>query len=101
MKNIDTQDFRCMLCGRNISEGYNEDCPLFVSKEEASMLSKLFDSDATATLHMCPICRGAGQVSGGFFDRAGNCDSWVSDHALEHCRPCNGTGVVILEKRKG
>ncbi len=34
----------------------------------------------------CPICNGTGIVSGGFFDHAGDMETWVSDHAAETCR---------------
>jgi len=43
----------------------------------------------------CPICNGVGQVSGGFYNRAGDCNTWVSGHATEMCQQCNGTGLII------
>lgn len=43
----------------------------------------------------CPICDGVGQVSGGYYDRAGDCNEWVSDKTIEMCRQCNGTGMII------
>ena len=43
----------------------------------------------------CPICKGAGQVSGGFFDRAGDGETWTSDHTTEICKVCQGTGLII------
>jgi len=43
----------------------------------------------------CPICNGVGRVSGGFYNRAGDCDTWVSSETTEICRQCNGTGMVI------
>ena len=43
----------------------------------------------------CPICNGVGQVSGGFFDRAGDGETWTSDHATEICKVCQGTGLII------
>ncbi|KKM77493.1 hypothetical protein LCGC14_1369420 [marine sediment metagenome] len=43
----------------------------------------------------CPVCNGAGQVSGGFFNRAGDGDSWISADSLEKCRVCNGKGIII------
>lgn len=43
----------------------------------------------------CPICNGAGQVSGGFFDRAGDCDFWTSGNSTETCRVCNGSGIIL------
>ena len=42
----------------------------------------------------CPICNGTGQVSGGYFDRAGDCDTWVSGNATEICRVCQGRGII-------
>lgn len=44
---------------------------------------------------LCPVCNGAGQVSGGFFDRAGDCPTWATgDVTCEVCRSCNGKGWV-------
>lgn len=43
----------------------------------------------------CPICNGVGQVSGGFFARAGDCNFWASSGGIETCRPCGGKGMVI------
>ncbi len=42
----------------------------------------------------CPICNGVGQVSGGYFLRAGDCDHWVSDRAMEMCQICGGKGII-------
>ncbi len=47
----------------------------------------------------CPICGGCGLVAGGFFDSPGSIDeygnrTWVSDHAAEPCRTCNGKGII-------
>ena len=43
----------------------------------------------------CPICNGTGIVSGGFFDHAGDMGTWVSDHAEETCRVCQGKGIIV------
>lgn len=42
----------------------------------------------------CPLCNGAGLVSGGYFTRAGDCDQWVSGNAAETCRVCGGSGII-------
>lgn len=42
----------------------------------------------------CPVCRGVGQVSGGYFTRAGNCDQWAAGNAYEPCRICGGSGII-------
>ena len=46
------------------------------------------------TPHKCPVCNGVGQVSGGYFDRAGDKETWASGHTMEPCRRCNGTGIM-------
>uniref|UniRef100_A0A6H2A682 Putative chaperone n=1 Tax=viral metagenome TaxID=1070528 RepID=A0A6H2A682_9ZZZZ len=43
----------------------------------------------------CPICDGAGKVGKGYFDRAGELVSWLSDGTLETCRVCNGAGILL------
>jgi len=43
----------------------------------------------------CPVCNGVGQVSGGFYLRAGDCDTWTSDHTVEMCCQCQGQGIII------
>ena len=45
----------------------------------------------------CPVCNGAGIVSGGFFDHAGDMPTWVSDHTTEMCRTCQGRGLIVDE----
>ena len=45
---------------------------------------------------LCPVCNGVGQVSGGFFDRAGDCPTWTSNKTLELCRTCNGKGYLFV-----
>ena len=42
----------------------------------------------------CPVCNGVGQVSGGYFTRAGDCNQWVSDGAAEVCQTCEGKGII-------
>jgi len=45
---------------------------------------------------ICPVCNGVGQVSGGFYGRAGDCPTWTSDKTLELCRACNGKGYLFV-----
>ena len=47
---------------------------------------------------LCPVCNGVGQVSGGFYDRAGDCPIWVSNKTTEPCRSCNGRGWVEVSE---
>ena len=47
-----------------------------------------------AEWQLCPLCRGVGQVSGGYFGRPGDCDTWISGHTMETCRICNGLGII-------
>ena len=42
----------------------------------------------------CPICDGTGNVSGGYFTRAGDSPTWVSGNTIETCQTCNGMGVI-------
>ena len=46
----------------------------------------------------CPICKGIGVVSGGFYCHPGDCNTWVSAHAEEICRRCKGTGTIETPK---
>lgn len=49
----------------------------------------------TSEWQICPLCRGVGGVSGGYFDRAGDCDSWASTGSnVEQCRICEGKGII-------
>jgi len=43
----------------------------------------------------CPICNGSGQVSGGFYNHAGDYPYWASDRTMEMCRTCNGQGMIV------
>ena len=43
----------------------------------------------------CPICNGVGNVSGGFYNRAGDCDTWVSNCTIEMCRTCHGKRIIV------
>lgn len=43
---------------------------------------------------MCPVCNGVGQVSGGYYLRAGDCNHSVSDRAMEMCQTCQGKGII-------
>ena len=42
----------------------------------------------------CPVCNGVGIVSGGYFNRAGDCNSWVAYDTTEDCRICEGKGII-------
>ncbi len=42
----------------------------------------------------CPICDGVGIVSGGYFTRAGDYNSWVASNTTETCRICEGSGIL-------
>ena len=42
----------------------------------------------------CPVCNGAGSVSGGYFVRVGDCDTWVSGNAMETCQVCSGSRII-------
>ena len=48
-----------------------------------------------AEWQMCPVCNGVGQVSVGYFTRAGDCNQWASHSVLEVCRICEGKGLII------
>jgi len=43
---------------------------------------------------LCPLCKGVGMVSGGYFNRAGDCDAWSACNTLEECRICEGKGII-------
>ena len=48
---------------------------------------------------LCPVCNGVGKVSGGFYNRGGDCHEWVSTTTnLEVCRSCNGKGWVEVSE---
>ena len=42
----------------------------------------------------CPICDGVGQVSGGYYLRAGDGSQWVSNRVTEICQTCWGKGII-------
>jgi hypothetical protein len=44
--------------------------------------------------HMCPVCKGKGQMPGGYFSAIG-VDTWsVGSMGTDVCTPCGGTGIV-------
>ena len=48
----------------------------------------------TGEWQLCPLCQGVGQVSGGYFNRAGDNNQWASATAMESCRICSGVGLL-------
>ena len=48
----------------------------------------------------CPICDGVGQVTAGYFLRAGDYNQWSSDHTLDTCEACNGKGLIETPEQK-
>jgi len=42
----------------------------------------------------CPICEGHGIVSGGFYNRTADLETWTSSNAAEMCRACGGSGII-------
>ena len=42
----------------------------------------------------CPICNGVGQVSGGYFGRAGDYDRGIASDTIEVCKICRGWGII-------
>jgi len=49
----------------------------------------------------CPVCRGSGAMSGGFFNRAGDCPTWSSSASMETCQVCKGRGIILMAKKEG
>jgi len=43
----------------------------------------------------CPVCNGSGLVSGGFYNHAGDCLTWMSNCTIEVCRTCDGKGIIL------
>ncbi len=48
-------------------------------------------------MQKCPVCNGVGQVSGGYFSRAGDCNTWMSSSTLDQCQVCKGKGIIPEE----
>lgn len=47
------------------------------------------------TPYCCPICKGCGNVPGGFYNvTAGHITEWISGSSMEQCRACKGKGIV-------
>ena len=45
----------------------------------------------------CPVCNGVGQVSGGFYNRGGDCEFWMAfATSPEQCRSCGGKGYLVV-----
>jgi len=45
----------------------------------------------------CPVCSGVGQVSGGFYNRGGDCEFWMAfATSPEQCRSCGGKGYLVV-----
>lgn len=42
----------------------------------------------------CPICDGTGQVSGGYFTRAGDAEQSSAATTMDVCRICGGKGII-------
>ena len=45
----------------------------------------------------CPVCNGVGKVSGGFYNRGGDCEFWMAfATSPEQCRSCGGKGYLVV-----
>ena len=45
----------------------------------------------------CPVCKGVGQVSAGFYSRGGDYEFWmVFATSPEQCRSCGGKGYLVV-----
>ena len=45
----------------------------------------------------CPVCKGVGQVSAGFYSRGGDCEFWMAfATSPEQCRSCGGKGYLVV-----
>ena len=51
-----------------------------------------WDYENSKQPYMCPVCRGNGIVSEGFYRQTSG--MWASSGGMETCRSCNGTGIV-------
>ena len=46
---------------------------------------------------LCPVCNGVGKVSVGFYNRSGDCQTWVSGTTNpEVCHSCGGKGWIEI-----
>lgn len=43
---------------------------------------------------LCPLCNGVGQVSGGYFNRPGDHNTWAASKTMEKCQICDGKGII-------
>ena len=45
----------------------------------------------------CPVCKGVGQVSAGFYSRGGDYEFWMAfATSPEQCRSCGGKGYLVV-----
>ncbi len=45
-------------------------------------------------IKLCPVCKGNGLVSEGFYSQAGNYPFGITDSTTEQCRSCSGKGWI-------
>ncbi len=77
---------KCPCCNLDSTQQHEQYCPLHPANINERMKYE--------KPHKCPICNGTGSVSGGFYSRPGDVNTWSSTVSVEQCRACEGEGII-------
>lgn len=72
-----------------------------VKREEVEQMLEKEIETTEEIPHICPVCKGAGQVKSNIYDVPGvtcSYDSYCNNLNIGSCRACNGRGVIIYKK---
>lgn len=78
--------------------------PEFVVDEDSGVSVRNHDHDVwnegyrARKVMLCPVCRGNGTVSAGFYSHPGDMPTWVAASSVnsQTCLRCGGEGYIVL-----
>ncbi len=77
----------CPFCMQDTAGQHQQHCP------NREGIKYNFIPDTNKQPYICPVCKGNGLVSEGFYNQTSG--EWTSVNInFETCRTCNGTGIV-------
>jgi len=87
--------YKCPYCNMDTAGNHELLCPSRLSPDDPDYYPvKLAECEHAPKPYKCPICDGVGLVSGGYYNRAGDRNTWASNKTTEECKVCQGTGII-------